>query len=433
MFKRLFFFIICITFALLSSAIPAKPGLVKYEQPDGTFVSVRIIGDEYSHFYLTEDDYPLTEKNDTLFFAFSNHENQILASNYPAVNIHERTDECINYLNSLNKEGIIELIKEKHSKLLIKNIRRQAALNSGRFPDAKFPTFGKIKAIVLLVEFQDITFRSDYDPQDYFTRLLNESGFSELGASGSASDYFRENSTNLFQPEFDVVGPITLSKPETFYGYNGIDVIDKNAGLMIVDACKVIDSKIDFSIYDCDNDGYIDNIFVFYAGKGEASGGSPTTIWPHSSDVKYFTQEKIILDGKILGRYACSNEIMDNKPDGIGTFVHEFSHVLGLPDLYATEYTGAFTPGSWDLMDYGSYNNNSRTPPLLSTFERYALGWISPSSPVYGENIINAMSSGGEGKIVKINENEYFFLETRIKSGWDSYVPGEGLLVWHVN
>ena len=153
---------------------------------------------------------------------------------------------------------------------------------------------------------------------------------------------------------------------------------DQRPEEMIIEACQMLDDTVDFSEYDRDGDGYIDNVFVFYAGRGEASGGASDTVWPHSWDITAATSVPYVFDGVRLDRYGCSNEWEVDRPDGVGTFVHEFSHVMGLPDLYATKYTGAFTPGAWSAMDYGPYNNDGCTPPLYSAFERYSLGWIEP-------------------------------------------------------
>lgn len=418
----------------LALAIPAKPGIIDYVQPDGEIVKVRIFGDENAHYYTSDDGYPLIANADTLFFAQLEGLNEVTFSSHIAKNVCDRDAACNFFLSGIDKMFLVTSIKEK-----IEHSRKERAIQNkqvgkfGLFPDASFPTEGENRTLVILVEFSDMAFDVNYNASEYFNSLLNQNGFSEFGAYGSAKDYFSENSSGLFQPIFDVKGPVRLSKPAAYYGANGREQIDLNAGRMIIEACLILDVEVDFSNYDCDNDGKIDNVFVFYAGKGEASGGNPMTIWPHSSDVKYFTEEPVMLDGKILGRYACSNEIMNGRPDGIGTFVHEFCHVMGLPDLYSTTYTDAFTLGAWDIMDRGSYNNDSMTPPLLSSFEREALGWSQPY-PVYEGNIeiepLGVIQSGYE---YVIDESEKYYLETRCREGWDSFIPGEGLLLWHVN
>ena len=170
-----------------------------------------------------------------------------------------------------------------------------------------------------------------------------------------------------------------LSQSMGYYGANDDFGQDMRPHEMVIEACSLLDSEIDFSEYDRDGDGVIDNVFVFYAGKGEATGGGANSIWPHSSKISDFTTGKVYeFDNVVLSSYACTNEWVDNHTCGIGTFCHEFSHVMGLPDLYSTTYTGAFTPGEWSLMDHGSYNNGSHTPPYHTGYERYCLGWIEP-------------------------------------------------------
>lgn len=139
-----------------------------------------------------------------------------------------------------------------------------------------------------------------------------------------------------------------------------------------------------------------------------------------------------MFDGVRLDKYGCTSEWINNGPDGIGTFCHEFGHVLGLPDLYATSYTGAFTPGSWMVMDSGSYNNNSHTPPLHSAFERYALGWIEPRLLSKAADVEIQPMSANDACIVKAGKDEYFLFENRQQTGWDTYLPGHGMLVTHV-
>ncbi|MDE6556792.1 MAG: M6 family metalloprotease domain-containing protein, partial [Duncaniella sp.] len=268
-----------------------------------------------------------------------------------------------------------------------------------------------------------------------FNRMLNEPGFSDYGATGSAVDYFIESSGGIFRPEFDVFGPVTLPNKMSYYGGN-LTLMggDKNAEAMIIEACQLLDDTVDFSPYDRDGDGFIDNVFVIYAGYGEASSGIADTVWPHSWDITKATTTPYIFDNVQLNRYACSNEWMDGRPDGVGTFVHEFSHVMGLPDLYATSYNESFTPGTWSCIDRGSYNNVGMTPPLYSAFERYALGWIEPVEINGPMDVTLPAIGANQCAIVKTdNPNEYFLFENRQQTSWDTYIPGHGMIVWHVD
>ncbi|MDE5727239.1 MAG: M6 family metalloprotease domain-containing protein, partial [Duncaniella sp.] len=309
----------------------------------------------------------------------------------------------------------------------------KAAPGPGLFPGTHFPASGKQKGLVILVEYKDVKMTLS-NPYDYFYRMLNEEGFSSYGGTGSARDFFLESSMGQFDPEFDVYGPVTLSQNRAYYGGNGYSGDDQRPADMVKEACDLLDGVIDFSQYDRDGDGEVDNVFVFYAGRGEASGGPAESVWPHAWNVEYGIGYQPEYDGVRVSRYACSNEYESGRPDGVGTFIHEFSHVMGLPDLYATSYTSSFTPGAWSCMDYGPYNNNGCTPPLYGAFERYALGWMEPlevSVPVNAT--LEPIGTNMAGIIKTPKANEFFLIENRQKVSWDRYIPGHGMLVWHID
>ncbi len=421
-------------------AVPAKPGVIKFEQPGGGSVDVIIYGDENGHFITTADGYVLSELNERLYFAECDSMNGTLRpSRIQASNPSDRDAVTNSYLHKIDKAQLLRSSFQRISELneVYSPLRKVNGKDTGSFgllPDSAFPLRGEQRGVVILVEFSDVGFNEGYDPYDYFSRMLNEDGFSDWEGTGSAREYFIENSRGKFQPYFDVYGPVILGKPMAYYGGNDKNGNDMNPAAMIVEACMKLDDKIDFSEYDRDGDGNIDNVFVFYAGRGEASGGLPSSIWPHSWDIRAASETPIRLDGKILGKYACTNEWQKKEPDGIGTFVHEFSHVLGLPDLYATSYTKAFTPGNWSVMDQGSYNNDSRTPPMYSGFERYALGWSEAPELAGNRTIAMKSISDDDGYVLSTSDdNEKYFIEYRDKTGWDKYIPGTGMLLWHVN
>ena len=244
-----------------------------------------------------------------------------------------------------------------------------------------------------------------------------------------------------FNCEFAVYGPVTLPNDMAYYGANNDQGSDSNPDGMVADACMLLDSSVDFRQYDRDGDGVIDNVYVFYAGVGENyAGTTKDAIWPHSWFVYSGAGKEYKFDGVLLDRYACSNEWIPTsngigRPDGIGTFVHEFSHVLGLPDLYSTNYNeDTFTPGEYSVLDQGPYNNESMTPPTYSVFERYALGWM-PLKELNGQmNVVLRPISTNEGAIIRTaNPKEFYLFENRQKEGWDAYLPGHGMLVWHID
>ena len=287
--------------------------------------------------------------------------------------------------------------------------------------------------LVILVEYNDVDFTIE-EPYDYFNRMLNEEGFADYGATGSAADFFKYNSMNAFEPEFDVYGPVKLSKNRTYYGANDPWGNDMRPHQMVIEALDALDSEVDFSQYDCDGDGYIDNVFIFYAGRGEASGGGAATVWPHANTLTALKEPDHVYDGVTADRYACTNEWTGSRPDGVGTFIHEFSHVMGLPDLYPTSYASSFTPDSWSAMDHGSYNNEGMTPPLYSAFERYALGWMRPNEidrPITAS--LQPIGNNMAGILRTDRDTEYFLFENRQQTGWDAYLPGHGMLIWHID
>lgn len=443
-------------------AKPAKPGLRTVSTADGSSLTVRLVGDEFYHQYLTEDGYPLIEKDGLFYYCDFDAKGDMVNSGIKAVAPASRGADAKAFLSSVNKSTLDARI----SKRAAESPRRLSLANAkanpskapsahsasddnqgppyergyGLFPDLRFPAYGDQKAIVILVEYTDVKFKSTYQggvtPADYFTRMLNEDGFSDYGGTGSAAQFFRENSGNHFRPEFDVYGPLTLEHNQAYYGGNDWWGNDQNPGAMVKEACDQLDDIVDFNDYDRDNDGVVDNVFIFYAGMGEASGGSASTVWPHSWNMSSagFSPSEVTYDGVQVYTYGCSNEWEGSRPDGVGTFVHEFSHVIGLPDLYATSYTSSFTPGSWSALDYGPYNNNGMTPPNYGAFERYALGWLKPREI---DRAISAtlqpVSENVCGVIRTSKDSEFFLVENRQQEGWDAYVPGHGMLVWHVD
>lgn len=442
-----------------SLAVPARPGILKMHNSDGSEINVKLIGDEFYHQYFTEDGYPLILKDNNFYYCDFDSDGNLIDSHILAMNIENRDNAAKDYIKGIDKNLLQSKILKRASKsprLLsmanerspFRGLRSKGGTNDGPpfemgyglYPDRHFPAYGNQKALVILVEYKDFKFDKSYDAKDYFTRMLNEDDFNDLGATGSGAQYFRENSNGYFTPEFDVYGPVTLSKNREYYGRNTWWGDDENPADMVKEACDALDHLIDFSEYDRDGDGVVDNIFLFYAGRGESSGGPDTSVWPHSWTMDAAGYPDLYYDGVRIYKYGCTNEweisevTQTGRPDGLGTFVHEFSHVLGLPDLYATNYSNSFTPGEWSALDYGPYNNDGMTPPNYGAFERYALGWLKPreiNGPLsatlepIGQNVC--------GIIKTPKPTEFFLLENRQKTGWDKFIPGHGMLIWHVD
>lgn len=410
--KKIITFALASVTALAASAVPAMRGLRPVTQADGSVIMVERVGDERMNFTLDSEGALLRSVNGMFEYADISADGSLVASETPVM------------WRSARVQSRISELQASDSKL------RASAL--GLIPGRNFPSKGKQKAIVVLVEYSDLSFTLD-DPYTYFNNMLNQEGFSDptYGGTGSCRDYFIETSMGQFEPEFDVYGPVKLSGRRRDYG-SATNGYEANAYLMVTEACEQLDATVDFSQYDRDDDGVIDNVFVFYAGQGEATYGPEESVWPHSSEVI----GTHIHDGKQLKVYGCSNEWEISRPDGIGTFCHEFSHVLGLPDLYNTVANTTYTPGYWSVMDYGPYLNGGMTPPTYSTYERNALGWIDLielKADQTGVELPDLRTTNvGYSVSNSTHSTEFYLFENRRKDGFDKYLPGEGMLVWHV-
>lgn len=398
-------------------SMPAKRTPISGQMADGTPVEAVLHGDENFHYYTSVSDGSLLmRQGDTFVYADIEPAGKMVVSS--------RSVKAASRVAELNDAA---------------NEPRRLP---GLVPGSTFPSMGEHKVAVVLVEYQDVKFNLK-DPLDYFTRLLNEEGFSDYWATGSARDWYIHSSCAQFIPEFVVMGPVTLSKPRYYYGENDAWGQDVAPQKMVIEACRQLNPTVDFKEFDRDNDGYIDNVFVVYAGQGEASGGSSECVWPHSWSVIQAEQgSSYIFDNVRLDKYACVNEweLSDlgrgYRPVGIGSFVHEFAHVMGLPDLYSTQYVEeTFTLGEWSVMDYGPYNNDMCTPPQFSAWERAALGYMTPKElTADAANVALEPFDTDEAYIINTsNPNEFFILENRQQQGWDTHIPGHGMLVWHID
>lgn len=308
--------------------------------------------------------------------------------------------------------------------------------------------------LLILVDFTDKQFTT---PKADLDSMINGYNYSRrytsydqnwrritITANGSAAQYFADQSNGAYRPKFDLCGPYTLSHNMAYYGGNDSGGNDKNTAAFVKEACELAHtSGVNFSNYDYDNDGEVDFVYIIYAGYGEADSGEENAIWPHSFWLLDGSRVTLRLDNKLINTYACGNEInaVSNKMDGIGTLVHEFSHVLGLPDLYATNDASHKTLGMWDVLDAGPYNNDGNTPPAYSAYERFVMGWLTPEvlssarSCVMGEiqtsNRAYMITSTGTSNLKGTNPSpaEFYMLENRQKTGWDTYLPGEGMII----
>lgn len=414
-------------------AIPAKPGWVKYTQPDGSVIEVRMVGDEFGH-------------------AIMDRSGQVL-----------RRDS----------KGYLQPCTEKVSDVMHRAAAKRAQANAVRTRAARAgqKNLGSPKIPVLLVEFADQKFKDSkildktYDgtPRQAFSNLLHQSGYSYNGATGCVLDFYKDNSNGVYTPVFDVLPVVTLSGDMATYGANDSSNNDVAPELAVYEAVKSLDSTVDFSVYDNDGDRCVDMILMYYAGLNEAEYGDENTIWPHQWSLQYSKLKdgntdiaSKRFDNVKLGNYFCTSELSTTKYGGsdwsgyyaskgvlcgIGTTCHEFAHSLGLPDFYDTDYEDNGSAGgtyNYDTMCGGPYNNNGNTPPFFAAEELIMLGWMDSLTdlPVVGSVTIPALSKTSKVayKGASSTTGEYFVFECRGESSWDKYIEeGPGLLVYHVD
>lgn len=391
-------------------AVPAKPGVWRtISLTDGTQVKVQLVGDEFMHYYQSADG--------TRYL-------------YDAASATYQVYSDSQFSNSRRK-AVARRAKANNRR----TVRRKANVTN-IFQGTK-------KGLIILAQFTDSKFQSGHD-RALYNKIANAENYTDNGFKGSVKDYFKAQSAGQFELDFDVVGICQLKNPCSYYGgndaYTGDDL---RAGEMVAEACQwAVTQGVDFSKYDWDGDGEVDQVFVLYAGKGEADGGAESTIWPHEFALSTSDYGKSLsFNGVTVDTYACSAELNDrDQLDGIGTFCHEFSHCMGFPDLYDTGYSGWFGMGDYDLMSAGNYNGDSKCPAGYSAYEKHECGWLTYQDVTHIEEDLHvaglkAVSDGGSAYVVKnkAHEDEYYIIENRQNTGWDAYLPSKGVMITHVD
>lgn len=418
-------------------AVPALNRTILKTLPNGNTLEIQLNGDENFHYTTLPDGTLITEADNGYFYyaTINTETNEITATPY-RVDLPLPSKAKASNASTESVARQLEQMKQT-------NLKRRMVPHASR--PTKLNAVNADHGVVILANFKDVKFK--YTKEDY-EKMLNEEGYSDYSSTGSARDYFIDSSYGKFSPTFEVYGPYDLSKNMSDYGGN-VGGNDRNPTGMVVEVCKLAEADgVDFSKYDTDNDGYVDNVYVFYAGEGEANGGSPSTIWPHRwvIDPTYSfsgTKEDTKVSGVYLYDYACSNEICEenqhyigNDLQGVGTFIHEYGHVLGLPDLYNTSYGNTRTLEIYDVMDCSNYLNYGRTPVSYSAYERMFCEWVTPEQifpdgnstqvelPLIAEGKVLLITANGkehnmDGK--NPDPNEFYLLENKPDTGWDYY------------
>lgn len=393
-------------------AVPAKPGLMRLlTLSDGTTIHARLVGDEHGHYWLGDDGKAYQSFGETY---------QLVDRETISANANQRRQEA--------------------------NQRRARRLAQGRRNVGAVGNYeGEKKGLIILVNFQDVAFGVEHTRNRY-DGIANVKNFNDNWRfEGSVRDYFLAQSDGKFDLTFDVVGPVTVSREQAYYGKNknNTDGNDEHPAEMVIESLQLVDNNVVFSNYDWDDDGEVDQVYVIYAGQGEADGGADDTIWPHEWTLSSAKKQgdgtgAQKLDGVTINTYACGSELNgENVLAGIGTLCHEFSHCLGYPDFYNTDRGEGQGMYVWDLMDTGCYLWGGYMPSGYTSYERWMAGWKTPIE-LTSTSVIKSMKGlqdGGETYVIynKGNRDEYFLLENRQLTGWDTHLRAPGLLILHVD
>lgn len=446
--------LLSITFALMGIvsgfAAKAYSGIVTVTQSDGTELNVRIYGDEHFNWLTTEDGVLLVKEGNNYYIAETTSYGTLKATNYIAHNANKRLPAEI---KAIKKQDL-----SRFRSYAIKKASPAKAMGTENSGVKYFPHSGSPKALVILVEFSGTPFQSGEKAKNVFEHFLKgkaednlPDGYeaytgsyakANLRNNGSVSDYFYVMSKGTYTPQFDVVGPYKLNQPSLYYGKGEND----NTYALVSDACKAADKDVDFSRYDADGDGMVDLVYIIYAGYPASMSGDPNDIWPKSGTGGFGTY-----DGKMVSRFGVHAELnfgleLNQKNgfllSGIGLFCHEFSHTLGLPDLYPTVDASKVdnqNPEMWDLMDGGEYTyNGGYCPTPYSPWEMDVMGWASPVELGDDAKQVKLNSYFTERTAYKINgeNDEYLLIQNIQKGGWwngIANVYNTGMLIWRID
>ena len=429
---------------------------VQVRQSDGTTITVILRGDEHINWYTTLDGVLLVQAADNSYYVGKvTKDGRLIATQQLAHEAAWRSNAETNLISKQDKDkfySYVSKVAEQSENSYNNNPRTRITVDKGWNGVPYFPHTGSPKALVILAEFADTTFTIQNTKQVFTNYLMNEGHFTETAYAQKRNykgvrGYFKDCSYGQFTPTFDVVGPVKLPKPQTVYGAGRNDRPD----LLLEDACSAVDNIVDFSQYDANGDGLVDLVYIIYAGhSANISGNKETDIWPKSGTISISKT----FDGKSIGRYGVSNELAgkENKKkeketiNGIGLFCHEFSHTLGLPDIYALPGTPAADQNNqgmeyWDLMDGGTEVQGGRVPSPYLAWEREAMGWMTIDELTSDQQVTDLKSLENGGKAYKILNknvaNEFIVLQSIQQGGWyqgwtKTQIP-KGLLAYRIS
>ena len=442
--KRLLLSVLVMLSVYIAGAAPAYPFPITVTQPDGTQLTIRLHGDEHFHWTTTMDGVLLVNTNNGYYIADIDNNGELKATSLLA---HETTMRQPNELTVIERQTVRRAAYLEQGAARAEAARRAPAIqNSVNY----FPHSGSPRALIILAAYGDCPFTIS-DPKKSFEQFFNGSGSPENFGNNedrnlcSVNEYFRTCSNGLFSPQFDIVGPVTLPENMSAYGGTQAGPGGDNFNLLCKDALNLIKDDVDLSLYDNDGDGKVELIYILHAGLGENTGGAAETMWAKCGQINMTVGDITVVRG------GCHSELFRGTSiNGIGNFCHEFSHGMGLPDLYVTTTGQARealnqTMVTWDLMDYGMYNNNANIsgstpgfgPCAYTAWEQEVMGWINIeelNEPLTSMSLKPLLDGGKAYKIQNPDKpNEYIVLENIQQRGLNVGSYGHGLLAYHVD
>jgi len=428
-----------------------------YTQPDGSIVTLTLYGDEHASWLSMDDGTIVVQQDNGYYLAQIDEAGLLSATKLLAHEPDKRT--AVEQKYCLQQQHRHHVFYRKAGEL------QQAARRAQVTNTSYFPHTGNPKCLVILAQFSDVHFVSD-DPKAQFEQYFKGEEQVDLGHNEqknicSVASYFEWSSQGQFKPQFDIVGPITLPETMEYYGHDSGGTKDVNFSQFCKDAIAAVDDQVDFNDYDANGNGRAELICIVYAGYGQNVGGNPVnSLWPKCGYKGISTSDNVR-----VGYINCCAELFSFKEDdpvastninGIGVCVHEFSHGMGLPDLYATSTDSQInnqTPEYWDLMDYGEYASSGYSPVPYTAWEQAAMGWIEVEELTASQHIeMKSLIKGG--KAYKFGNGadpeEWFMIEYADTADTESHIPGfniaksvtvdkvkkplsmHGLLVWHI-
>ena len=416
--KRIVIVAVLCSLVMAANAVPARRGWQTRTQADGSTIEVQVIGDEFYHYTINRDGQQVREINGMYV--------------------------------EVGEAPSVEVAKARRAKGVARRQRKEVGTTPNLAP----------KGVVILANFSNKSMQSGHTNAT-FDELCNSLNCTVNSGYPSAGQYFADQSNGTYRPQFDVFGPVNLSRNVAYYGTDkpgDEEGDDQHATDAVVEACILANDQftINWADYDSDNDGYVDFVYVIYAGKGQADGGTSETIWPHNWSVESarqygyctYSANECKVGGKKLDNYAMSGEMSGSSLSGIGTLCHEFGHVMGLPDFYdtnyGTNYENCLTPNDWNIMDGGSYNGDGHCPPNYDPWEKEFFGWhTTVNLGNEGQNVTLYANGTQNYQAYQITTSGSYmtpttsglryYIENRQAVGWDAPLTGHGMLIWKVN